>query len=62
MKALLSKTPGGPDSLVLEDVPSPTPGEGDVVILPAFGASLEEMQLLCKLRSMRSLILPGITA
>ena len=27
MKALLSKTPGGPDSLVLEDVPSPTNDE-----------------------------------
>ncbi len=32
MKALLSKTPGGPDSLVLEDVAEPQPGPGEVRI------------------------------
>lgn len=32
MKALLSKTIGGPDSLVLEDIPSPTAGPGQVVL------------------------------
>jgi NADPH2:quinone reductase len=32
MKALLSETPGGPDSLVLRDVPEPTPGPGQVRI------------------------------
>ena len=32
MKALLSKTPGGPDTLILEDVPEPAPGKGEVRI------------------------------
>jgi NADPH:quinone reductase len=32
MKALLSKTPGGPSSLVLEEVPDPQPGPGQVRI------------------------------
>ena len=32
MKALLSKTTGGPEGLVLEDVPSPVPGPGEVLI------------------------------
>ena len=32
MKALLSKTPGGPDSLVLEDIPEPVAGPGQVRI------------------------------
>lgn len=32
MKALLSKTTGGPEELVLEDLPSPVPGMGEVLI------------------------------
>ena len=32
MKALLSKTPGKPDALVLEDVPALEPGKGEIVI------------------------------
>ena len=32
MKALLSTTVGGPETLVLEDVPAATPGKGEVVI------------------------------
>jgi NADPH2:quinone reductase len=32
MKALLSKTVGGPETLVLEDVPSPKAGKGEVVL------------------------------
>ncbi|WOR15782.1 NADPH:quinone oxidoreductase family protein [Hyphomonas sp. FCG-A18] len=32
MKALLSKAPGGPETLVLEDIPSPMPGKGEVLI------------------------------
>ena len=32
MKALLSKQTGGPDSLVLEDVPDPVAGPGEVLI------------------------------
>jgi NADPH2:quinone reductase len=32
MRALLSSQPGGPESLVVTDVPSPEPGPGEVVI------------------------------
>ena len=32
MRALLSKAPGGPDTLVLEEVPDPRPAAGEVVI------------------------------
>jgi len=32
MKALLSKAPGGPDTLVLEEIESPVAGKGEVVI------------------------------
>jgi NADPH2:quinone reductase len=32
MKALLSKDPGGPESLVLEELPRPEPGPGQVVV------------------------------
>ena len=32
MKALLSKAPGGPDTLVLEDLPDPQPGPGEARI------------------------------
>ena len=32
MKALLSKVVGGPETLVLEDIPSPTAGPGQVVL------------------------------
>jgi NADPH:quinone reductase len=32
MKALLSKAPGGPDTLVLEEVPDPQPGPGQARI------------------------------
>lgn len=32
MKALLSKQPGGPDTLILEDLPDPTAGRGQVVV------------------------------
>lgn len=32
MKAILSKTVGGPESLVLEDVPDLVPGKGEIVI------------------------------
>jgi NADPH2:quinone reductase len=30
MKALLSESPGGPDTLILRDVPEPVPGRGEV--------------------------------
>ncbi|MCH7863209.1 MAG: NADPH:quinone oxidoreductase family protein, partial [Proteobacteria bacterium] len=32
MKALLSKQPGGPDTLILEDLPDPAAGKGQVVV------------------------------
>lgn len=32
MRAVLSKTPGGPDTLVVEEVPDPSPMKGEVVI------------------------------
>ena len=32
MRAVLSKSPGGPETLVVEDVMDPTPGKGEVVI------------------------------
>ena len=32
MKALLSEAPGGPETLVLRDVPEPRPGPGDVLV------------------------------
>ncbi len=36
MKALLSELPGGPDTLVLRDVPEPSPGRGQVRIAIRF--------------------------
>ena len=32
MRAVLSKAPGGPETLVLEDVLDPTPKAGEVII------------------------------
>ncbi|MBI1340512.1 zinc-binding dehydrogenase [bacterium] len=32
MKAMISREPGGPDTLRLEDVPDPTPGAGEVLV------------------------------
>ncbi|WP_404333902.1 NADPH:quinone oxidoreductase family protein [Sphingomonas sp. MMS12-HWE2-04] len=32
MKALLSKAPGGPDTLILDELPDPQPGPGQVVV------------------------------
>ncbi|MGB3625927.1 MAG: NADPH:quinone oxidoreductase family protein, partial [Henriciella sp.] len=47
MKALLSKTPAGPEALVLEDVPSPEPGEGDVVIsVKAVGVNYPDVLII----------------
>lgn len=36
MKALLSETPGGPDTLVLRDIPEPSPARGQVRIAVRF--------------------------
>ncbi|MEQ8557980.1 MAG: NADPH:quinone oxidoreductase family protein [Henriciella sp.] len=47
MKALLSKTPGGPETLTLEDVPSPEPGKGDVVIdVKAIGVNYPDVLII----------------
>ncbi|WP_084420735.1 NADPH:quinone oxidoreductase family protein [Henriciella litoralis] len=47
MKALLSKTPGGPEALVLEDVDSPTPGDGDVVVdVKAIGVNYPDVLII----------------
>ena len=32
MRALVSEAPGGPETLVLRDVPAPTPGAGDLLV------------------------------
>ena len=32
MRALLSKAPGGPDTLVIDDLPDPVAGKGQVVV------------------------------
>ncbi|PMU65035.1 NADPH:quinone oxidoreductase, partial [Pseudomonas sp. GP01-A1] len=32
MKAMLSKTVGGPETLVLEELPDPTPAKGEVLL------------------------------
>jgi NADPH2:quinone reductase len=47
MKALLSKAPGGPSTLVLEDLPDPTPGEGEVVLdVKAVGVNYPDVLII----------------
>ncbi len=47
MKALLSKTVGGPETLVLEDVPAPEAGPGDVVIdVKAVGVNFPDVLMI----------------
>ncbi len=47
MKALLSKQPGGPDTLVLEDAPDPQPGPGEVVVaMRACGVNFPDALLI----------------
>ena len=47
MKALLSKTPGGPETLVLEDIDSPTPGKGEVVVdVKAIGVNFPDTLII----------------
>jgi NADPH2:quinone reductase len=47
MKALLSKHPGGPETLVLEDVPDPVPGAGEVRIsVRACGVNFPDMLII----------------
>ena len=47
MKALLSKAPGGTDTLVLEEIESPTPGKGEVVIdVKAIGVNFPDTLII----------------
>ncbi|MEP7210818.1 MAG: NADPH:quinone oxidoreductase family protein [Alphaproteobacteria bacterium] len=47
MKAILSKAPGLPDTLVLEDVPSPTPKAGEVVVsVKAVGVNFPDFLII----------------
>ena len=47
MKALLSKAPGGTDTLVLEDIESPTPAKGQVVIdVKAIGVNFPDTLII----------------
>ena len=47
MKALLSRQPGGPDSLTLEDVPDPKPGRGEVrVRVHAVGVNFPDLLII----------------
>ena len=47
MKAVLSKTVGGPDALVLADLPDPTPGPGEVVLdVKAVGVNYPDVLII----------------
>ncbi len=47
MRALLSKQPGGPDSLVLEEVPEPSAGPGQVVVgVEAVGVNYPDVLII----------------
>jgi NADPH2:quinone reductase len=47
MKAVLSKAPGLPETLVLEDVPSPTPKAGEVVVsVKAVGVNFPDFLII----------------
>lgn len=47
MKAVLSTAPGGPDTLVLQDVADPTPGPGEVVIdVKAVGVNYPDVLII----------------
>ena len=47
MKALLSRQAGGPESLVLEDIPEPVPGRGEVLIsVRAVGVNFPDLLII----------------
>ncbi len=47
MKALLSRQPGGPESLVLEDIPEPVPGRGEVrIAVRAVGVNFPDLLII----------------
>ncbi len=46
MKAIRVHEPGGPEKLQLEDIPTPTPGEGELLVkLEAIGVNYTDVQL-----------------
>ncbi|MEM1105770.1 MAG: NADPH:quinone oxidoreductase family protein [Pseudomonadota bacterium] len=47
MKAILSKAPGGPETLVLEDIPAPEAGKGEVVLeVKAIGVNFPDSLII----------------
>src|SRR5260370_16991444 len=47
MKALLSKPPGGPETLALDEVPEPVPGSKEVrVAVRAFGVNYPDLLII----------------
>jgi len=47
MKALLSRQPGGPESLVVEDIAEPVPGPGQVLIkVRAVGVNFPDLLMI----------------
>ncbi|MBV9994899.1 MAG: NADPH:quinone oxidoreductase family protein [Caulobacteraceae bacterium] len=47
MKALLSKRPGGPETLVLEELPNPAPGPGQAVVqVKAVGVNFPDVLII----------------
>ena len=47
MKALLSKQPGGPETLVLEDIPEPLPGPKEVrIAVRACGVNFPDLLII----------------
>jgi len=47
MKAILSKAPGGPETLVLEEQPAPVPGKGQVVLdVKAVGVNYPDVLII----------------
>ena len=47
MKALLSRSPGGPETLELADVPEPTPGPGQIrIAVKAVGVNYPDVLII----------------
>ncbi len=54
MKALLSKAPGGPETLVLDDIDEPTPGANEVrVRVHAVGVNFPDSLIIQDLYQVR---------
>jgi len=47
MKAVLSRTPGGPETLVVDDIPTPTPAAGEILIaVEAVGVNYPDVLII----------------